>query len=183
VLFCAPRKLTEGAFYCSRAYGRLWSAVPCVRDDVIGAGAYAVHGDGRRRWGSFPDIMSDDKYARLQFTRAERTVLDDATFSIQMPAGFGELVAVRARWMRGNRQLRDRFPELAANDERRRRGAAAFVLRSPRTWKDLPVVIAMYVCAELYGLRARRTTSMRWERATRARELRRAEGRTTFGCP
>src|SRR4051794_18307469 len=63
VLFCGPQMRTWSASYASRAYSRIWSRLPCVGGDVIGAGVYAVHAEGRRRWGAFPNIVSDDKFA------------------------------------------------------------------------------------------------------------------------
>jgi glycosyltransferase involved in cell wall biosynthesis len=172
VLFCAPRIETAAGPYASRAYARIWSSVPCVSNDVIGAGFYAVHGDGRARWGEFPDIVSDDKFARLQFRPAERMVLDEAWFRIRMPAGFRELVAVRARWIRGNWQLAAAFPELAAGDRRRWREAGRYVARTPSCWRDVPMVAIVYACAEVRALLERRTGTLRWERAERARLLR-----------
>jgi glycosyltransferase involved in cell wall biosynthesis len=169
VLFCAPSIVTSGASYASRAYGRLWSSVPCVSHDVIGAGVYAVHGDGRARWGAFPDIVSDDKFARLHFTPSERVVLGGATFGIRMPAGLRELVYVRARWIRGNWELAHAYPELASGDRRRWRTAARHIAHTPSCWRDVPVVAFVYGCAELRACKTRRSGTLVWERAERAR--------------
>jgi cellulose synthase/poly-beta-1,6-N-acetylglucosamine synthase-like glycosyltransferase len=171
VLFCGPRIETSAASYASRAYARIWSRVPCVSQDVIGAGVYAVSGDGRGRWGAFPDIVSDDKFARLHFAQCERVVLDGARFRIRMPAGFRELVAVRARWIRGNWELAAVFPELTAGDLRRWREAGRFVARTPSCWPDVPIVATVYACAELRALHTLRSGTLRWERAERARLL------------
>ena len=169
VLFCAPRIETRGGCYASRAYGRIWSSVPCVREDVIGAGVYAVHGDGRARWDAFPDIISDDKLARLHFTPSERVVLNGAMFRIRMPASFRELVAVRARWIRGNWELAKASPELVAGESRRWRDAARYVAARPSCWRDVPTVAVVYACAEFRARRTRRTGTLVWERAERTR--------------
>lgn len=171
VLFCAPRIETTAGSYASRAYARIWSTVPCVRDDVIGAGLYAVHRDGRARWGAFPAIVSDDKFARLHFAPSERVVLHDAWFRIRMPADFRELVAVRARWIRGNWQLAAAFPELAAGDRRRWGAAGRHVARTPSCWRDVPMAAMVYACAELRAARTQRIGTLRWDRAESSRIL------------
>jgi glycosyltransferase involved in cell wall biosynthesis len=169
VLFCAPRIETSGGCSTSRAYSRIWSRLPAVTEDVIGAGVYAVHGDGRARWGTFPNITADDKFARLHFARSERVVLAGASFQIRMPAGFRELVAVRGRWTRGNWELANAFPELTRGDRRRWRDAARYVATTPTCWRDVPAVATVYACAALYARRTHRTGTVRWERAERAR--------------
>lgn len=176
VLFCSPRIELSTVGYFASAYGRVWSALPYVRDDVIGAGCYAVHARGRKRWGQFPDLISDDKFARLQFAPEDRVVVDHTWFQITMPTGFSELVAIRARWLRGNMQLQDRFPSKAAHDQGRVRRAAAFLLSHPTTWPDVPAVATIFLCAEWLAMRQWRARSVRWERADRARTLR-AEGK------
>lgn len=175
VLFCSPRLVPLGATYSARAYGRVWSAVPYVRDEVIGAGFYAVRGDGRTRWGRFPDIVADDKFARLHFSPAEREVLGEATFYVHLPVGLRELVCVRSRWIRANRQLRVSFPALAATDRPRWRGTLRFVAGHPSCWRDLPAAAAVYLLADIRAVLPLAPGDMRWERATRARDLRRGE--------
>jgi glycosyltransferase involved in cell wall biosynthesis len=173
VLFCSPRLVPLGASYCARAYGRVWSAVPYVRDDVIGAGFYAVRGDGRRRWSRFPDIVADDKFARLHFSPAEREVLRDATFYVHLPVGLRELVRVRSRWIRANRQLRLGFPALTANDRPRWRGMLRFVAGHPSCWRDVPAAAVVYLLADIRAMLPQAPGDARWERAKRARDLRR----------
>jgi glycosyltransferase involved in cell wall biosynthesis len=175
VRFCSPRPLTVAATYTARVYARIWSHLPYVRHDVIGAGAYAVRGDARSRWDRFPDIIADDKFARLHFTAGERRVLEDCRFLMYLPVGFGELVSVRSRWIRANRELRRRFPVLAATDKRRLAGVPRFVVRHPRLWRDMPVFAAIYACAEVRALLPH--SVRRWERADGARDVRRPAGR------
>lgn len=172
VLLCAPSIVASGTCYASRAYARIWSSLPLVRRDVIGAGVYAVSGHGRKRWDVFPDIVSDDKFVRLHFQPGERVVLKDAEFEIRMPAGLRELVIVRSRWIRGNWELAETFPHLAVTDQRRWRDSVRHLASTPSCWRDVPLVAAIYACAEFRALLTRRTGTLRWERAERARALR-----------
>jgi len=147
------------------------NGLPYVADEVIGGGVYAIRGDARGRWRSFPDIGADDKLVRLHFADGERRVLTDSHVTVYLPAGVRELVRVRSRWIRFNRELRRRFPAIAANDKRRLGGLISFVWRNPGLWKDLPMFLTLYGCAEIAAVAS--AERARWTRADRARELRR----------
>jgi len=177
VLFCAPQIVPQAQTYFGRAYARVWPRLPYVAGDVIGAGMYAVSARGRARWDCFPRILADDKFARLQFDRSERCVLEQARFSMHVPEGFRELVRVRSRWIRASRELRREFPQLAEHDCERLAGLPRFVLANASLWRDLPPFALVYSCAmarswltEIGGPRS----SARWERASRARTGRQA---------
>lgn len=173
--FCSPQMRAEATTYTSRVYARVWGELPYVKAEVIGAGCYVVRAEGRGRWGAFPDIVADDKFARLHFERSERRVLDDARFVVHLPVGVLELIRVRSRWIRANRELRRRFPALARTDKRRFGGSPRFILRNPALWKDLVPFSAVYLAAEIRALVAGRRGRAPWERATGAREARAAK--------
>ena len=97
----------------SRAYARFWQKLPFVAQGVTGAGLFAVNGAGRARWGAFPQIISDDTFARLQFTEAERFLVDEP-YEWPLVEGFSPLVRVRRRQDRGVAQIAQMFPDLPA---------------------------------------------------------------------
>jgi glycosyltransferase involved in cell wall biosynthesis len=176
VLFCSPRLVVRAASPAARVYARVWPELPYVRGDVIGAGVYAAHERGRARWDAFPDIIADDKFARLHFALAERRLLEDCSFEVFLPVGVAELVAVRSRWIRANAQLRQEFPELAARDRPRLEGAMAWLAGEPQLWPYVPGFLALYAGAEVRAQAGRLRRQDRWERATRSREARTREG-------
>jgi hypothetical protein len=104
-----------------------------------------------------PDIVADDKFARLHFDPAERRVLQEAHFRVQLPVGVGELIRVRSRWIRANRELRSTCPLLAATDKRRSEGLSRFCLTHLGLWRDL---LAMR--ATVGAPRASRRRASRW---------------------
>jgi glycosyltransferase involved in cell wall biosynthesis len=172
LLFCSPRLNAVATTYAAGVYARVWAELPYVKGDVIGAGCYVVRDAGRDRWTAFPDIVADDKFARLHFDRAERRVLEDSHFSVHLPVGIIELVRVRSRWIRANHELRALFPELARSDKRRYGGSPRFILENAALWIDLVPFSAIYLAAELRALASRRHGRRTWERAARAREAR-----------
>ncbi len=98
----------------SRAYARFWQRLPFVTQGVTGAGLFAVNAAGRQRWGSFPGIISDDTYVRLQFSEAERHLVDHS-YQWPIAQGFARLVRVRRRQDNGVSEIEARYPELMQN--------------------------------------------------------------------
>ncbi|SMO69065.1 glycosyltransferase [Paracoccus laeviglucosivorans] len=97
--------------WVSRTYGRFWSKLPFVADTVTGAGQYGVNAAGRARWGEYPQVISDDTFARLQFTDAERILIDEP-FYWPIVEGFQTLVRVRRRQDTGVAEIARLYPEL-----------------------------------------------------------------------
>ncbi len=65
-----------------RAYYEFWMALPYVQEGMMAAGAYAVNREGRKRFGSFPDVIADDGYFRLQFGPTERVEVRNAVSTV-----------------------------------------------------------------------------------------------------
>lgn len=99
----------------SRLYARFWQGLPFVRNGVTGAGLFAVNEAGRKRWGDFPQIISDDTFVRLQFSEDER-VLVDLPYEWPIAEGFKNLVRVRRRQDHGVNEINASFPQLIRNE-------------------------------------------------------------------
>ena len=99
----------------TRAYAKVWTRLPFVRDGVPGIGLYAMNAAGRARWGKFPSIIADDRFVRLQFTPSERRKTL-ASHEWPLPEGFRNLVHVCHRWREGNMEVAAKYPELLVND-------------------------------------------------------------------
>lgn len=101
----------------SRAYGRFYARLPFIANVAPGCGLFAVNEAGRKRWGDWPAIISDDTFARLRFAPDERVQID-APYDWPLVEGFGALVRVRRRQDRGVAEIARRFPDLPANDDK-----------------------------------------------------------------
>ncbi|KGJ02366.1 Glycosyl transferase family 2 [Paracoccus halophilus] len=99
--------------WVSRRYARFWQKLPFVAQGVTGAGLFAVNEAGRARWGAFPQVISDDTFARLQFTEAERFRVDEP-YEWPLVEGFSSLVRVRRRQDQGVAEIARLYPELPA---------------------------------------------------------------------
>jgi len=103
--------------WATRAYARIYAQVPFMTQGVPGAGLFAVNAAGRRRWGAFPDIISDDTFVRLSF-RPEERVRVNAPYSWPLVEGWRNLVRVRRRQNAGVDEIKTRYPELLENDDK-----------------------------------------------------------------
>ncbi|MBD3662400.1 glycosyltransferase family 2 protein [Sulfitobacter aestuariivivens] len=108
--------VTVGADALTRAYTRFWKTTPFMVHGVPGFGVFAMNRVGRARWGEWPDIISDDTFARLNFTPEERFDVP-ATYDWPMIEGFAQLVRVRRRQDIGVAEVAEQFPHLMQNDD------------------------------------------------------------------
>lgn len=116
-------RIAEPQSWVSRAYRQIYMRVPFFMQDVPGCGVFAVNAAGRRRWGAFPDIVSDDTFVRLSFPPAER-VKTRAGYDWPIVEGFGNLVKVRRRQNIGVDQVARLYPQLLRNDTKPRMSPA-----------------------------------------------------------
>lgn len=100
----------------TRHYTRFWLTTPFMTHGVPGYGVFAMNRAGRARWGNWPDIISDDTFARLNFKPEERLGVP-ATYDWPMIEGFARLVQVRRRQDAGVSEIVAQFPSLMANDD------------------------------------------------------------------
>ncbi|PXW72252.1 glycosyl transferase family 2 [Loktanella sp. PT4BL] len=136
----------------SRAYAKVWTNLPFVRDGVPGIGLYATNANGRARWDEFPAIYSDDRFVRLQFAPHER-FKTQATYEWPLPEGFSNLVHVRHRWSEGNMELAEKYPELMKNDSQRNKTASNILSLFAAPFSSAIFVLVFFVS----NVRASRT--------------------------
>lgn len=102
--------------WVTRAYARIWQRLPFMTEGVPGCGLFAVNAAGRRRWGDFPDIISDDTFVRLSFAPTERFAVP-APYLFPLIEGFRRLVRVRRRQNIGVAEVARLYPQLICNDD------------------------------------------------------------------
>ena len=98
----------------SRAYARAWRRTPFMSGPVPAAGLFAVNAAGRARWQDWPEIISDDTFARLHFAPCERIAVPE-TYDWPVVAGLANLVRARRRQNRGVAQIAELYPGLLRN--------------------------------------------------------------------
>lgn len=108
-------RVARAQSWVTRAYARFWTTLPFVTTGTPGFGVFAVNAAGRRRWDGWPEIISDDTYARLNFSPTERHRVE-AGYSWPMVEGFANLVRVRRRQNDGVTEVGQLYPHLLTND-------------------------------------------------------------------
>jgi acetyltransferase-like isoleucine patch superfamily enzyme len=95
---------TTSASRLSAAIARTWEALPFARECAF-LGATGLSEAGRNCWNDWPDIAGDDIFMAAMVPPSRRTFVSKATAVTPSPATFWAWVTMRARWLRGERQL------------------------------------------------------------------------------
>ena len=136
---CGAPLVSRASSWVTRAYARLWVTLPFVTHGTPGFGIFAMNTAGRSRWGDWPEIISDDTFARLNFAPSER-IRVHGDYEWPMVEGFANLVRVRRRQNQGVDQIRTKFSALMAQDDTPGVGAKGAITRALRD----PIGFAVY---------------------------------------
>ncbi len=147
--FAAPRAwFDRSPSFIVRAYCRSWRALPYCDASPVTMGAYAVSAEGRRRWGTLPQLASDDKYVRMLFAPTERLLLASESYHVVPPQSWRELIRTRRRYLRSNRELAQATHLARPDPIPRYKGALSPMMR-PSAWFDFAIFVATYCAAWL----------------------------------
>jgi len=141
---CGTPVVTSGTGWITRAYARFWTTLPFVTDDAPGFGLFAMNLAGRAQWQDWPDVISDDTFARLQFTADQRAKLP-ATYRWPMVEGFANLVRVRRRQDRGVREIAEKYPDVMQCEGKSHLSFGGLITRSLRD----PIGFAVYAVVSM----------------------------------
>lgn len=150
VLAAAPRPAIDlsGCSFAVRAFYDIRARMPQTREGIGGSGVYALSEAGRRRFGEFPGVISDDGFVRIQFTPAERVTLSEAVSVVHPPRRLADLIATRARIHHGNYELKRLYPELWTNKGADNESALVALARNPLLWGKLAIYVAVTLLAK-----------------------------------
>jgi glycosyltransferase involved in cell wall biosynthesis len=153
LLAASPRGVVtlEGRGRLVRSFYKVWTSLPYFREGPFGVGLYAFSRAGRERFDEFPDVISDDGFARLCVSPSERGVSGSGTFRIIPPRTVVGIIRINIRARAGMYQLRTRFPNLYCNE-------TTSVIRSIRElvcqrelWCHAPIYFWVMLIASLGG--------------------------------
>lgn len=97
--------LTQDVTAVSAHIARTWDALPFARQAGF-LGAIGLSASGRAAWDRWPDVMGDDIFVAASVPADRRMILPGFTASTSPPSDFRGWVRMRARWRRGEVQLR-----------------------------------------------------------------------------
>ena len=155
-----PSFALEGRPWVTRSFYEVWQQTPYFKEGVGGGGVYGLSEEGRKRFGTFPDLTADDQFVRQLFEPAERCLVEEAHSVVYPPDKPSGLLAMRTRAYRGKRELagsglaREAAPQSGT-------GTALRLALRPRLVPAVGVYAAVNLLAR--GL-ARKPGSRQWER-------------------
>lgn len=171
ILAAAPMPQIDlaGCSWAVRAFYAIRARMPSTQEGIGGSGIYALSEQGRRRFGTFPDVISDDGYVRIQFKPHERETLRDAASIVFPPRRIRDLIAVSTRVHGGNFELARLYPDLWTNRGERNERALLHLFRDPRLWPALFVYGAVTLLARRAARKRLAGHRSRWERDVTSR--------------
>ena len=173
VLAVAPLALVDlnGCSWFIRAYYDIRSRLPSAHTGIGGSGVYALSLEGRRRFGPFPDVTSDDGYVRIQFKREERETLASVNSIVFAPRTIRDLINIRTRARYGTMELAQRFPELWRNAGERNHKSLISLFVSPFLWPKLLAYSSVNIIARFKAILRIRSSHLLWERDNTSRKI------------
>lgn len=159
----------EGCTFFVRGFYKVWTELPYFKEQLIGAGLYAMSEKGKETVGVTPDLYSEDEYIRLMFPKERRKVVKDAWFRIRPPNNLKSLIKIRSRHQRGNYQLQSLYPELWAKKEPVA-GMLPTVIRRPDLWPWLvPYTVVVMITRANGYYQLRNLSKVKWDKDTSSR--------------
>lgn len=106
-MVASPRLTTDttDSSWAVRSHYRIWALSEYRAIGHIGSGVYAVSASGRARWGTFPEVIADDRFVQQLFLPSERASLADEQFTVRAPRTLGAQMRRATRISAGNREL------------------------------------------------------------------------------
>lgn len=155
-----------------RQYYAVWNRHGYLKNGKFG-GAYALSQAGSVHVGILPPVINDDEYVRRRIPPDKVRVVAECSFRAQMPRTLRDLIAVRTRVHRGNRQLRALARANGSAVQGAPQGQSFRTLlitasRRPDLWVGVTAYVVVNVIAKVRA-RARSTVWSRDESTRRAR--------------
>lgn len=147
-----------------RAFYDIWLSLPYCKAGMIGSGVYALSEEGRSRFDQFPDLIADDGYIRCLFNESERTVTKDHYAIVTAPKDLISLIKIKTRSRLGRYQLKDKFPELVANEAKDYSGALKELFFEFKLWPKLMIYFGVNIISRIRANYQYLTKQTKWER-------------------
>jgi glycosyltransferase involved in cell wall biosynthesis len=158
-----------------KAYYAVSAALHGQRPGDQGSGLYAMSHDGRRRFGTFPDVIADDTYARAHFDANELVRVYAATSVVRAPARVADLLRIKTRSRLGTLELQKKYPRLWAQKKAHTKSLVEKAIALPvGVWAAVPAYVILQLLARRRAKKLVTTLdSYQWQRddSSRRRSL------------
>ena len=136
------------------------------------APVYALSDIGRRRFDTFPELVADDTFVRVQFKPEERATLNSVRSIVFAPRTIKNLIAIEARADFGTLELECRHPDLWANKGHGNEKALLSLFMNPLLWPQLFVYWYVRTTAHRQAKAVFDSNTFVWQRDETSRKTR-----------
>ncbi len=166
VLAVAPTPSMDlaGCSWLVRAFYGIRSLLPSAREGIGGSGVYALSEAGRRRFESFPQVIADDGYVRIQFPSGERLTVKGVHSTVFPPRTIKALLATKTRAHQGSFELMEMFPQLWKNKGESNNDSLIGLFKDLRLWPKLAVYCLVTLAAKRQARQRLQRGAATWER-------------------
>lgn len=96
-----------------KSFYDVWMKLPYFSSgQMVGSGLFILSESGRKRFESFPNIISDDGYVRSLFNENERRMINQFSFKIFAPRTLHDLIKIKTRVRFGNMEVAKKYPSM-----------------------------------------------------------------------
>jgi glycosyltransferase involved in cell wall biosynthesis len=159
-----PRYNLEGCAWVVRAFYDVRRRLPSFDEGIGGSCVYALSKAGRSRFASFPTLVADDTFVRVQFMNFERETVHGATSIVFPPRTIRGLITIEARADFGSLELARRYPLLWKNRGEGNHRQLLFLFRRPALWPRLLAYVLIKIAARSKARTRWRKKAFVWER-------------------
>lgn len=146
ILIAAPKLDVDlcGSSFAVKAFYTIWMQLPYfTTGQMVGSGIFIMSEKGRSRFEAFPEVISDDGYARSLFNENERRMFKESSFKIFAPKTLKNLVKIKTRVRFGNMEVAQKYPIVSIGRDNRMSDMIKLVLKKP--WIIGSACIYIYV--------------------------------------
>ena len=136
----------SGASSIVKAFYSVWMDLPYFKTGkMVGSGIYMLSEVGRKRFGEFPQIISDDGYVRSLFSDDERSSVKGTKFFIFSPKTVASLIKIKTRVRLGNMESAAKHKNTPSQvgGENSFKDMVAIALKQP--WRIFQLAAYVYV--------------------------------------
>ena len=162
-----PKITLSKSAYFVKSYYDIWFQLPYYKAGMIGSGVYTLSEEGRKRFGKFPDIISDDGFVRCLFNEQERKLTHDFYSQVNVPKDIINLIKIKTRSRLGRYELKNKFPELLVNEEKSYQSIIPSLILNYKLWVKTFIYLSVNFSARIrakYQYNKYTNKIIKWER-------------------
>lgn len=171
----APRMNIDltGSGWLVKCFYDVWMRLPYfATNHMVGSGIFILSEAGRRRFGDFPNLISDDGYVRSLFADDERRTASGCTFTVFAPKDVNSLLKIKTRVRLGNLQVKKLYPQLQIGGENSFSSLVGLVLKKPWLLPSGIIYVVVQWLTKRRSMARLQAQQLVWDRDNSSRTLR-----------